>query len=83
VLPSTKYSGTPAAAAAPDDPASDALAAALESAGAALELDELDELLQAASASVATPSTAADLRTVVRFMHSPSHETADAVVLAL
>jgi 3-oxoacyl-[acyl-carrier-protein] synthase III len=62
----------------------DAVAAtALESAGAALELDELDELLQAASASVATPSTAADLRTVVRFMHSPSHETADAVVLAL
>ncbi len=54
---------------ASDDAAS--LGAALLSAGAAL-LDS-DELLppQAARASAATPSTAADLRTVVRFMQSP------------
>jgi predicted phage tail protein len=50
-----------------------AAGAALLAAGAALELDSLDELLppQAARASEATPSTAADLRTVVRFMQSP------------
>jgi hypothetical protein len=56
-----------------------ALAAALDAAGAALDAaaaldeDSLDVLLppQAASASEATPSTAADLRTVVRFMQSP------------
>jgi hypothetical protein len=50
-----------------------ALAAALLAAGAALELDSLDVLLppQAARPSEATPSTAAVLRTVVRFMQSP------------
>ena len=76
VLPSTRYRGTPAAGAE----AGASEAAAEDSAGAALDEDELDELLQAARASVAAPSTAADFKTVVRFMHSPSHETAGAVV---
>ena len=63
-----------------------AAAAALVAAAAALEVDSLDVLLppQAASAREATPSTAADLRTVVRFicLLTKRQATADTVAVA-